>query len=288
MNNAESDVSLLLTIIGSTPGQSSRPLYLLYLCLKEFSWQWPASDLVRCYVRLSRRLNYGGQTEGHANIPWLLDATERLIKTSYTSLTDFLTNESKPALRTADGNALITHRGLLEFIKNFRLPVQGPGRTVVAVALSNGPMLAATCLATATYYTVAPINPAVGIGQFRADLTQAGATVIITTKECYAQLALAEEWVSRESIQVFFVDWPRGDDIQLFTTDALPVPQTVYRQANAAGDIAMILFTSGTSGTKKVVPFMMHSIVIGVLSVVDSWRLSPEDICLNMMPLYHV
>jgi long-subunit acyl-CoA synthetase (AMP-forming) len=57
---------------------------------------------------------------------------------------------------------------------------------------------------------------------------------------------------------------------------------------NEADDIGLILFTSGTSGAKKVVPLTIHSIITGVVFVMDSWGLGEADMCLNMMPLYHV
>ena len=60
------------------------------------------------------------------------------------------------------------------------------------------------------------------------------------------------------------------------------------KPANRAEDIGLVLFTSGTSGSKKVVPLKMHSIVAGIVFVMESWGLTAKDVCLNMMPLYHV
>jgi non-ribosomal peptide synthetase component E (peptide arylation enzyme) len=59
------------------------------------------------------------------------------------------------------------------------------------------------------------------------------------------------------------------------------VPSTV-------DDISLLLFTSGTGGVKKVVPITGLSLITGVTNVIDSWGLTPQDTCLNMMPLNHV
>ncbi len=53
-------------------------------------------------------------------------------------------------------------------------------------------------------------------------------------------------------------------------------------------DHVLVLFTSGTSGNKKIVPYTLETIVIGAVCVAASWCLSPQDVNLNMMPLYHV
>lgn len=160
----------------------------------------------------------------------------------------------------------------------------------MAIALPNGPLLAATCIAVTTYYTAAPINPAAGAEQFQADVVQAGAKCILTTVDDVARLELNASWVAEAGIKVLTVDWQRGDDIVVRDNfgKTLPRRQGGNADVNKADDIALILFTSGTSGTKKVVPITLHSIVAGVLFVIESWGLGTSDICLNMMPLYHV
>ena len=60
------------------------------------------------------------------------------------------------------------------------------------------------------------------------------------------------------------------------------------RNRNQHREIVMILLTSGTTGTKKVVPYSLDMIVHGVSCVISSWALQPSDLCLNMMPLFHV
>ena len=68
--------------------------------------------------------------------------------------------------------------------------------------------------------------------------------------------------------------WSRGFQ------SAEPIP-------NHADDIGGLLSTSGTSGTKKLVPLSVHSMVCGVAMVAESWGLSPTMRCLNQMPLNH-
>jgi len=53
-------------------------------------------------------------------------------------------------------------------------------------------------------------------------------------------------------------------------------------------EIVLLLHTSGTSGNKKLVPYSLDMLVIGVGCIVASWNLTASDVCLNMMPLFHI
>jgi long-subunit acyl-CoA synthetase (AMP-forming) len=57
---------------------------------------------------------------------------------------------------------------------------------------------------------------------------------------------------------------------------------------NTGDDIAIILFTSGTSGNKKLVPITTYNLISGTIATIESVELSETDTCLNMMPLNHV
>ncbi|XEU97329.1 hypothetical protein FSHL1_002615 [Fusarium sambucinum] len=284
------DKADLLSSLPTTGEPSTQPLYLLHTLLTQFSGSWPVFSLVKCLKRVYKHLPEDVKTGNDSESALLLKQTTDLVKASYTSLAHFISNENKPALRASSGDHIITHHELRQFVDNFQLPVDSPGRKpIVSIALPNGPLLAATCIAVTTYYTASPINPAAGPEQFRADILQARSNFILTTREEYTKLQLHASWVSDNNIRVYVVDWMAGDGISVKTLDGKSLPiGMVDRVANKADDISLILFTSGTSGTKKVVPLTTHSIVTGVVAVIESWGLTSEDICLNMMPLYHV
>lgn len=231
--------------------------------------------------------------------PTLDSKVRRRIGKQYSSLGEFLTRKEKPALFYADqGRPPITHRRLCDFVDTFTLPLslESSGRKqVVCIALPNGPILAATVLAVANRFTAAPINPEVGAEQFEADVQQSGASCILTTKEDAERLGLTSSWSAERQIPVFFVEDGGGDPYGPLVTvsprEGRLLTSTTNSgrvQPNGPDDIAIILFTSGTSGTKKIVPITVHSIVAGVAFVIESWALTAEDVCLNMMPLHHM
>jgi long-subunit acyl-CoA synthetase (AMP-forming) len=224
----------------------------------------------------------------------------------YCGLADFIERTDNPALRFPDpGKPPITHKKLGEFVDNFSLPSLSvyPGESqgwrrkpIVCIALPNGPALAAVCLAVGNRYIASPVNSAVGGEQFRADVLQSGASCILTTKEDAERLGFAISPVCDQRgrpIPVFLVQY--GDDgneplVEILSSSGARGPTRPEERvlANGPDDIAIVLFTSGTSGTKKTVPITVHNIVSGVRFVVSSWALTEKDICLNMMPLYHM
>lgn len=273
-----------------TAEESRTALQLLSRTLQQAHNSWPTLDLIRCHSKLSRSLREADTFGDSDDSLELVKKTADLIKHTYRSLADFIPTKSDPALYTTNSQRYLSHEYLGKFVSDFSLPVKAqPGRKpVVSIALPNGPLLAAVCIAVTSHYTAAPINPAAGAGQFQADVLQAGAGCILTTREDYFKLGLEGGWTNDKEITVLLVDLTDDMRIKITTPTGASAPSTTPAPPNVGDDIALILFTSGTSGKKKVVPITTHSIVAGVAFVIESWALTPEDVCLNMMPLYHV
>jgi len=57
---------------------------------------------------------------------------------------------------------------------------------------------------------------------------------------------------------------------------------------NAHDDEILVLFTSGTTGCKKLVPHRLADVLVATACISVSWKLSPDDTNCNLMPLFHV
>mmetsp|Transcript_57726 Transcript_57726/g.172267 ORF Transcript_57726/g.172267 Transcript_57726/m.172267 type:complete len:1239 (-) Transcript_57726:91-3807(-) len=58
--------------------------------------------------------------------------------------------------------------------------------------------------------------------------------------------------------------------------------------ANTHDDEVLVLFTSGTTGTKKLVPHRLGEMLVATATIALSWDLTPADTNCNLMPLFHV
>ncbi|MEM1301512.1 MAG: AMP-binding protein, partial [Pseudomonadota bacterium] len=54
------------------------------------------------------------------------------------------------------------------------------------------------------------------------------------------------------------------------------------------GDVALILHTSGTTSRPKIVPLLQSNVAASAQNIAESLALTPEDRCLNVMPLFHI
>jgi hypothetical protein len=271
---------------------------------------WPAFDLALALGRITRALPETIKTDGNGNSP--LSHLRTQIKLLQPSLANLIPTSTKPALCSGSDpeGEYITHAQLATFVRGLHVPVSRHNtdsttassnhgshasrdtkqKPVVAIALPNGPLLAATCLAVANRYVAAPINPVTGAEQFAADVALVRADAVLTTQTEYDKLAIGEL-----GVPAFFVEWGGGPGtgrLRLMTVEGVGVPVNAMgnggHEDNGPDDIGLVLFTSGTSGTKKVVPMTINAMISGVAFVKESWGLKETDVCLNMMPLYHV
>jgi hypothetical protein len=225
--------------------------------------------------------------------PQLLIMDEN-IKNSYAGLLGLLQDVETPALFFPGAiDRFLTHKAIRNFVLSFDLGLDGHHR--VAVALSNGPTMALACIAVTTYHTLCPMTPTCGAAQFKADVQRVHASAILVQEGDVEALKLKDAtWIYDAGIKVLVVEGRKDGS---FTTKALGddivqvelgEDRLATSKPNAADDIAILLFTSGTSGMKKVVPITLHNLIVGVANVVKSWGLTEEDRCLNMMPLFHM
>ncbi|KAI0482944.1 hypothetical protein GGR56DRAFT_663621 [Xylariaceae sp. FL0804] len=295
-----SDAKPLLEWIPPLSSPSYAPLAALSALLSTFPRGWPSLEIQQAYTRLWKMLpeeakapNIGGQGQV------LLDGVSRQCKGTYSSIFDFLHPESQePSIIDPETGRQLSHDTLAALVRGFRLPIPAgrPGRKpVVAISLPNGALLALTVLATAAYYTAAPVAHGTGVGpqQFKADVLQSKSDVVLASSKDVARLGLRDAWLAQAGIKVLLVELGGDASLRLLELDGTPAEvgdaaATPAPAANSADDTAILLFTSGTSGTKKLVPLGVHSIVCGVAMVVESWHLTPATRCLNQMPLHHV
>ncbi|KAK4032402.1 hypothetical protein C8A01DRAFT_20522, partial [Parachaetomium inaequale] len=248
----------------------------------------PLARLTNCLPEEPRRGQLPGETAERVT-------SAKQLARPHGALWELIDPNDRPALRFSDGRRqFISHRNLHDFVRGFRLPSavrSSPERPVVCVALPNGPLVAAVCLAVATYYVAAPINPAVGPDQFRADVSRVGAAFILTTASDIDGLQLEHTWVKEGGIRVLVAQLEQDMTITVREVGGnrpLHLERGPQPRPNKADDVSIVLFTSGTTGTKKVVPLLMRSLLAGVAEVISSWSLTDRDTSLNMMPLYHV
>ncbi|GAB7358651.1 hypothetical protein MBLNU230_g3880t1 [Neophaeotheca triangularis] len=291
----DNDKRRLLEAIPTLESPSHGPLSTLGALLQGLPGRWPILEVQQKYNQLWKQLpedsKSGHSVAGHQHARRVLQKC----KGTYRSLLDLLQPMSHaPALIDPESGRHVSHSSLAESLRTFGLPLQIQQhlpRPVVAISLPNGPLLAMTVLATASYYTAAPVAHGTGVGaeQFKSDVLQSGTSLVIAQAGDVQRLGLRDSWTTDAGINVVLAEL--DNDMRLTLRDlegSIFPPISNPTVPNTPDDTGILLFTSGTSGTKKLVPLSVHSMVCGVAMVIDSWGLSPSMRCLNQMPLNHV
>ena len=163
----------------------------------------------------------------------------------------------------------------------------GIGRNdTVAIVLPNGPELAAAFVAVAGAAAVAPLNPAYKADEFDFYLSDLNARAVIIAAGMDTP---ARDVAARRQIPVIELEVGSGAPAGVFTL----VPGAGGAEARAPGaiggdDIALVLHTSGTTSRPKMVPLSQRNVCASAQNVAATLALGPDDLCLNIMPLFHI
>ncbi len=160
----------------------------------------------------------------------------------------------------------------------------GPGDRV-AIVLPNGPEMATAFLCVAASCCAAPLNPAYKADEFEFYLSDLQpAAILLATGEA----GPARDAASRLGLPVLWLH-PGDQEAGAFRLDAseLPTGGAPPRDVQP-GDPALVLHTSGTTARPKIVPLTNGNIAASAGHIAASLALSPDDTCLNVMPLFHI
>ena len=194
--------------------------------------------------------------------------------------------DAAPAIGTP-GRPWLTHAGLRALAARTvtSLNAMGIGRNDrVAMVLPNGPEMAAAFVAIACAATTAPLNPAYRAEEFDFYLSDLNARALVIQQGMESP---ARAVATARNIPIIELI-PTNTEAGNFTL-ASPLPGTPTHPGNAQPeDIALVLHTSGTTSRPKIVPLRHINITASAAHIGHFLELTPEDCCMNIMPLFHI
>jgi acyl-CoA synthetase (AMP-forming)/AMP-acid ligase II/acyl carrier protein len=167
------------------------------------------------------------------------------------------------------------------------LNAEGIGRNDrVALALSNGPEMATAFIAIACCATCVPLNPEQTPEEFEFVLKDLQPRALIVAGD---RDSCARAVARRLEIQVIEINLSGRSAAGLFTlSGAAARPPHAVPTLARADDIALLLCTSGTTARPKRVPLTHANICASARNIAGSLQLTPDDRCLNILPLFHI
>ena len=161
----------------------------------------------------------------------------------------------------------------------------GVGRDdAVAIVLPNGPEMASAFVSIAAGATTAPLNPAYRREEFEFYLQDLAARLLVVEA---GSTSPAVDVARQLGIPIAELTVPAGAAAGRFNLRGAPGHAARSGPAEA-GDVALVLHTSGTTSRPKIVPLTHANVCASAVNIATSLALTPEDRCLQVMPLFHI
>jgi len=156
----------------------------------------------------------------------------------------------------------------------------------VAIVLPNGPEMAVSFLAVASGATAAPLNPAYREDEFDFYLGDLEARLLIVQAGVESPVRAVAQ---RRGVPILELTPTAGGPAGSFglSRDQRPVPAASPGFAGP-DDVALVLHTSGTTSRPKQVPLTHRNLVASANHIRTTLALTPDDRCVNIMPLFHI
>ena len=199
------------------------------------------------------------------------------------------------AIGTSDLRTTITYRQLDTLVRSAMAQLSRMGLkrgNTVALLSDNSVEFVVGLLAIMfSGARVAPLNPALKSNELSIRLSQLSANALLVTGHLANQPGFANSapqsrscWIidvegSGNSSEVRIVDKEGRTSAPGGTTE----PDTLIE----SDDIALLMFTGGTTGSPKLVPLTNRNIAASIENISCGYALSPNDATLLVMPLFH-
>ncbi len=213
---------------------------------------------------------------------------------------DLLPGTDGPAIYSTDGRKPLTHSQLKDFVKsppdNSSLSYLGIKITDrVCAATPNGPEAATAFLSLAQQCVFAPISTSLTEKQVQFELEDLGAVALVLQRGEANSTENAKLKACAESLGVRVIELiPDASVCGLFTLEEVTTnkenhqPITGDDNKPTRDHVALVLHTSGTTRKPKTVPLTHGNLTSGSLTISRTIKLTPEDTCINIMPLFHI
>ena len=150
-----------------------------------------------------------------------------------------------------------------------------------AIVLPNGPEMATTFLAIASYMSAAPLNPSYKLSEYEFYLKDLMPKIVIVEKDSINPVVEAAKKLGIEVCEIKKIDGAPTGIFNLYDEiSSFELCKETYE--------ALVLHTSGTTSRPKVVPLTNRNIYSSAINISNSLKLNSADHCYNIMPLFHI
>ena len=202
---------------------------------------------------------------------------------------------NKTAVGTSDRGVEISYSQLDSLVRSAMAQLTGLGlgpRDTIALVSDNCVEFVVALLAVVSSGArVAPLNPALTLSEMGTRLSKLPVHALLAPKHLASKLEFADAIAENTAPWIISIENSDGaHEVRIANKNGRSPTSGVAANATApiAGeDIALLMFTAGTTSAPKVVPWTHRSVVSSVQNISSGYDLSPQDATLIVMPLFH-
>jgi oxalate---CoA ligase len=197
----------------------------------------------------------------------------------------------RTAVGTSDGGTVISYGQLDALVRSAmtqlsRLGLRS-GATIALVSDNCVEFVVGLLAGVSSGARVAPLNPALTSSELSRRLSELSARAVLAPKHLASKLEFAEAtagWImsvegSRGAYEVRIADQSGQNPVSGVAAEMIaPID---------GEDVALLMFTAGTTSAPKVVPLTHRNLVASVHGISCGYDLCPQDATLIVMPLFH-
>ena len=202
----------------------------------------------------------------------------------------------RTAVGTSDGGTVISYGELDALVRSAMAQLSrlglSRGGTIALVSDNCVEFVIGLLAVVSTGARVAPLNPALTLSELSTRLSQLSAYAVLAPKHLAGKLESAEAATASAAHWIMSVEGSGGGAFEVRIAD-----RNGQSHANGAAektstpidgeDVALLMFTAGTTSAPKVVPLTHSNVVASVRGISCAYELSPQDATLIVMPLFH-
>lgn len=198
-------------------------------------------------------------------------------------------NDDAPAL-LAPNRPILTYGGLRARVEKTLgvLNKQGIGRgDRRAMVLPNGSEMASAFVACAAGTTTAPLNPAYRDTEFEFYLADLDVKALVVEQGSDSAAVEVARKLNIAVLRLVVSQDAAAGTFDLIAEGEVDGLATSCGFADAK-ETALVLHTSGTTSRPKLVPLSQTNLFASARNIHQTLALTPEDRCMNIMPLFHI
>ena len=217
-----------------------------------------------------------------------------------TNLSELLTRHvqeqpQRTAVGTSDRGTVLSYSQLDALIRSamVQLSVLGVSRgATVALVSDNCVEFVVSLLAVlSSGARVASLNPALTSAELSTRLLELSAYAVLAPEHLASKLESAGGIAGSTAAWIMSIESSAGDDEVRITNTGRQSPApglAAHTTVPIDGeDVALLMFTAGTTSAPKLVPLTHSNVVASIRGIVSGYDLSPQDATLIVMPLFH-